>query len=162
MLSKISPLKIRKAFMSVDKWNPKLDIERLKVLRDKHTELPYKGAYLNNKEKGTYHCANCDQVLYSSEAKFDSGCGWPSFYKEINDKAVKYYKDESHGMVRVEICCNNCDGHLGHYFENEGWDKRLGVPNDARHCVNSCSLNFKNAENNRNNQHVNSITNRQI
>ncbi|AET37304.1 peptide-methionine (R)-S-oxide reductase Ecym_1046 [Eremothecium cymbalariae DBVPG len=130
----------------MSKWNPKLTAEQLLVLRDKHTERPHTGAYLLNKNQGIYHCANCDQPLYSSTTKFDSGCGWPSFYQPVNPDVLTYHKDTSLGTVRIEICCSNCDGHLGHVFEGEGWDKLLSIPKDTRHCVNSCSLNFKTAE----------------
>ncbi|KAH3899568.1 related to Peptide methionine sulfoxide reductase 2 [Saccharomycodes ludwigii] len=124
------------------KWNPSLTQEQLLVLRDKYTERPHTGAYLYNKEEGIYHCANCNSPLYKSDTKFESGCGWPSFYEEIPN-SLKYNLDSSQGMERVEICCKNCDGHLGHVFKGEGWDKQLGLPKDIRHCVNSASLKFK-------------------
>ena len=124
-------------------WNPNLTPEQLYVLKDKGTERPNTGKYLKNKDIGTYYCANCDSPLYSSETKFESGCGWPAFYEEIKPGALKYLKDETLGMVRTEICCNNCGGHLGHVFEGEGWKQHLGLPKDVRHCVNSLSLAFK-------------------
>ncbi|CCF57685.1 hypothetical protein KAFR_0D00380 [Kazachstania africana CBS 2517] len=124
-------------------WNPKLTPEQLSILKYKRTEPPNTGKYLNNKETGIYSCANCDAPLYKSETKFESGCGWPSFYEEINPQALKYIKDNSMDIQRTEICCNNCGGHLGHVFENEGWSKSLGLPKDVRHCVNSLSLTFK-------------------
>lgn len=123
-------------------WNPKLSSEQLSVLRNKGTERPYTGTYLDNKENGIYHCANCEAPLYSSGAKFDSGCGWPAFYQEVSKDALSYHRDGSLGMERVEICCGQCGGHLGHVFEGEGWQKMLGHPTDARHCVNSASLTF--------------------
>ncbi|AMD19504.1 HCL647Cp [Eremothecium sinecaudum] len=132
-----------KATMASSSWNPKLTQEQLLVLRDKFTEKPHTGAYLNNKEKGVYHCANCDQPLYKSTTKFDAGCGWPAFYEEIKSDALTYNRDTTHGMERTEICCSKCNGHLGHVFEGEGWKQRLGLPKDTRHCVNSCSLSFK-------------------
>lgn len=134
--------------MSVDKkdnngkWNSELTAEQLWVLRDKGTEPANTGKYLYNKRTGVYHCANCDSPLYNSGTKFESGCGWPSFNEEI-EGALKYETDTSHGMERTEICCRNCGGHLGHVFTGEGWNKRLGLPQDARHCVNSLSLKFK-------------------
>lgn len=134
-----------KAFMSSknQKWNPALTREQLSVLRDKNTERPNSGAYLHNKEEGVYHCANCDAPLYSSGTKFDSGCGWPAFYQEISKDALSYHRDTTLGMQRVEICCGNCGGHLGHVFEGEGWQKMLKLPTDSRHCVNSASLKFE-------------------
>lgn len=124
-------------------WNKNLSTEQLLVLRDKHTERPHTGAYLNNKESGVYHCANCDEPLYTSDTKFDSRCGWPSFYKEIKPGSITYHSDTAYGMKRTEICCGKCGGHLGHVFEGEGWKERLGLPEDVRHCVNSLSLNFR-------------------
>lgn len=124
-------------------WNPKLTHEQLLILRDKQTESPHTGAYLNNKEQGIYHCANCDSPLYSSGTKFNSGCGWPAFYQEISKDALTYNRDKSFGMTRTEICCGKCGGHLGHVFEGEGWKERLDLPSDSRHCVNSASLSFK-------------------
>jgi len=125
-----------------EKWNPDLTDSQLMILKDKYTERAHTGAYLHNKDTGVYHCANCDTPLYTSDTKFDSKCGWPSFYAEIPGSLV-YYKDITHGMNRVEICCSKCDGHLGHVFEGEGWDKVYNMPKDIRHCVNSGSLNFK-------------------
>lgn len=123
-------------------WNPELTDEQLWVLKDKGTEPANTGKYLYNYSTGVYYCANCDAPLYTSETKFDSGCGWPAFNEEIKG-ALKYKTDMSHGMMRTEICCKNCGGHLGHVFKGEGWNKRLGLPKDARHCVNSLSLKFK-------------------
>ena len=108
-------------------WNPNLTPEQLYVLKDKGTERPNTGKYLKNKDIGTYYCANCDSPLYSSETKFESGCGWPAFYEEIKPGALKYLKDET----------------LGNVFEGEGWKQHLGIPKDVRHCVNSLSLAFK-------------------
>lgn len=126
-------------------WNPELTSEQLHVLKDKGTEAPGTGKYLYNDRTGVYTCANCDAPLYRSETKFDSGCGWPAFNGEIKG-ALKYKKDFSHGMMRTEIMCAKCGGHLGHEFKGEGWNKRLNLPNDSRHCVNSLSLNFKKEE----------------
>lgn len=125
------------------KWNPNLTAAQLAVLKDGYTERPNTGAYLNNKDTGIYHCANCDSPLYKSDTKFDSGCGWPSFYEEVSPNALRRITDNSGGMERTEIRCGNCDGHLGHVFENEGWKENLGLPKDVRYCVNSLSLNFK-------------------
>ncbi|SCU98942.1 LAME_0G01156g1_1 [Lachancea meyersii CBS 8951] len=133
--------------MSTPGWNPNLTAEQLLVLRDKHTERPHTGAYLDNKETGIYHCANCDSPLYKSDTKFNSQCGWPSFYEEVSKGAITYHRDSTMGMARTEICCSNCGGHLGHVFEGEGWRERLGLPQDVRHCVNSLSLSFKKKDN---------------
>ncbi|GMM56636.1 peptide-methionine (R)-S-oxide reductase [Maudiozyma humilis] len=143
-LSLFRPLHSLKPAMST--WNPKLSPDQLHVLRDKGTERPGTGAYLANKALGVYHCANCDAPLYRSDAKFDSGCGWPSFYEEVAPGALKYTVDNSLGMERTEVTCAKCGGHMGHVFKGEGWDKRLGIASDARHCVNSLSLNFKPGE----------------
>lgn len=123
-------------------WNSNLTEEQLSILRDKHTESPNTGKYLHNKDTGVYSCANCNTPLYSSGAKFESGCGWPAFYEEISKDALTYHRDVSHGMARVEICCGKCGGHLGHVFEGEGWRELLNLPSDSRHCVNSASLKF--------------------
>ncbi|CCC68969.1 hypothetical protein NCAS_0B08850 [Naumovozyma castellii] len=124
-------------------WNPSLSKEQLAVLRDKGTEPANSGKYLHNKETGVYTCANCGNALYKSDTKFDSQCGWPSFYKEFNKDSLKYNEDVSHGMQRIEVTCQKCGGHLGHVFKGEGWTKSLGLPIDERHCINSLSLNFK-------------------
>ncbi|AGO10807.1 AaceriAFR708Wp [[Ashbya] aceris (nom. inval.)] len=134
---------LRVGSMCASKWNPQLTAEQLRVLRDRGTERPHTGAYLHNKSAGIYHCANCDMPLYSSSTKFDSGCGWPAFYQELRLGALRYIRDSSLGMERVEIRCGACDGHLGHVFEGEGFAQRLGLPQDVRHCVNSCSLRFR-------------------
>lgn len=124
------------------KWNPELTGEQLRILRDKQTERANTGKYIHNKETGVYSCANCNTPLYSSGAKFESGCGWPAFYEEISKDALTYHTDISYGMKRIEICCGKCGGHLGHVFEGEGWKELLNLPSDVRHCVNSASLKF--------------------
>eukprot|EP00803_Ostreobium_quekettii_P005950 evm.model.scf_213EXC.4 EVM.evm.TU.scf_213EXC.4 scf_213EXC:51854-54786(-) len=110
------------------------------VLREKGTEMPFSGKLDKFYEDGIYKCAGCGAELYKSEHKFDSGCGWPAFYDEI-EGAIKRYEDNSMGMRRVEIVCSNCGGHLGHVFENEG----MPTPTDVRHCVNSLSMTFEKA-----------------
>ena len=110
--------------------------EQKAVLRNKSTEAPYTGKYLDNKEDGMYKCADCGAQLFSSETKFDSKSGWPSFDNAIPG-AVKEVTDQSHGMIRTEAVCAKCGGHLGHVFEGEGMTDK-----DTRHCVNSLSIKF--------------------
>lgn len=123
--------------ISKDKWKKKLTKEQYKVLRDKETESAFTGKYWNNHEKGVYKCAGCGKPLFSSEEKFDSGSGWPSFDRPMDDANVKEKQDTSHGMIRTEVLCSNCEGHLGHVF-NDG-PKTTG----CRYCINSISLDFQ-------------------
>ncbi|HIG97769.1 MAG TPA: peptide-methionine (R)-S-oxide reductase MsrB [Candidatus Aenigmarchaeota archaeon] len=112
----------------------KLTSEQRRVLIEKGTEAPFTGKLLQNKEKGTYTCAGCGSPLFSSDVKFDSGTGWPSFYEAKN---VKLVEDNSHG-ARIEVVCAKCGGHLGHVF-----DDAPQTPTGQRFCINSCSLDFK-------------------
>ncbi len=116
--------------------NDNLTDEQKAVLHNKATEAPFTGKYLDNKETGMYNCANCNAQLFSSDTKFDSGSGWPSFDKAIPG-AVKEISDQSHGMIRTEAVCGNCGGHLGHIF-NDGPVDTTGL----RYCINSLSLDF--------------------
>lgn len=118
-----------------DEWKKTLSPEQYRVLRQKGTEAPFTGEYDSVFDPGTYTCAACGAELFSSEAKFDAHCGWPSFYDAIPD-AVVFTADDSLGMVRTEVTCANCGGHLGHVFEGEGFD----TPTDQRFCINSVSL----------------------
>ena len=102
--------------MSDKEWKAKLTPEQYNICRLKGTEAPFTGAYLNNKETGIYYCACCGNPLFSSQMKYDSGSGWPSYMAPINDKAIKEQEDESHGMRRIEVLCRHCDAHLGHVF----------------------------------------------
>ena len=118
-------------------WKSQLDELSYLVLRKAYTERPYTGKYDNFYEKGTYHCAGCDEALYKSDHKYNSFCGWPSFDREINDK-LTYDVDYKLGYPRTEIKCKKCGGHLGHVF-NDGPKETTGI----RHCVNSVALVFK-------------------
>jgi peptide-methionine (R)-S-oxide reductase len=118
-------------------WKQELTPEAFRVLRMKGTERAFTGAYWDNHEPGIYYCAGCHQRLFSSETKFDSGTGWPSFYKPIEPHLVKVVMDKSHGMIRDEVVCSNCGGHLGHVFTDGP------RPTGLRYCMNSISLDFE-------------------
>ena len=118
-------------------WKNILDEETFYVTREKGTERPFTGKYNDHFEEGVYKCVCCDAVLFESQSKFDSSCGWPSFDSQINKEAVSTALDKSHGMIRTEITCSNCDSHLGHVF-NDG-----PTETGTRYCVNSLSLKFK-------------------
>lgn len=118
-------------------WKEQLSEEEYRVLREKGTERAGTGKYLDNKEEGVYKCTGCGKPLFSSEHKFKSGSGWPSFYKPIDEKNVDEETDQSHGMRRTEVLCSDCGGHLGHVF-NDG-----PKPTGQRYCINSISLDFE-------------------
>jgi len=120
-----------------DPWKEKLSEEEYRVTRQAGTERPYTGEYLDNKATGNYTCKCCGAKLFASDAKFDSGCGWPSFFEQSEEANVVYRTDNSLGMKRTEIVCKNCDAHLGHVFDDGP------KPTGQRYCVNSISLNFK-------------------
>ena len=122
--------------MTENDYKNKLSEDAYKVCRLAATERPFTGIYNDHWEQGTYCCACCEQPLYLSTTKFNAGCGWPSFYQEV-EGAVKSKPDLSHGMNRIEILCANCDSHLGHVFDDGP------QPTGKRHCVNSLSLLFK-------------------
>jgi peptide-methionine (R)-S-oxide reductase len=121
---------------SDEDWKKQLTPEQYDVLRNKGTEAPYSGALLNNSSEGTYTCAACGAVLFDSSTKFDSHCGWPSFYDAKPD-AVIFSEDNSHGMARTEVTCANCGGHLGHIFPDAP-----DQPTGQRYCINSVALGF--------------------
>ncbi|WP_433537696.1 peptide-methionine (R)-S-oxide reductase MsrB [Micromonospora sp. CA-249363] len=117
-----------------DEWRVRLSPEEFHVLREHGTERPWTGEYVDTKTPGVYHCRACGLELFSSDTKFDSHCGWPSFDDAIPGR-VKEIEDRSLGMARTEIRCARCDSHLGHVFHGEGF-----TPKDTRHCVNSISV----------------------
>jgi methionine-R-sulfoxide reductase len=121
--------------MKTDKeWKESLTPEQYRVLRQKGTEAPFTGEYWNTSADGVYKCAGCGQELFTSESKFDSGCGWPSFDASAGEGKVKEAVDSAHGMRRTEILCSRCDGHLGHVFDDGPTETGL------RYCVNSVSV----------------------
>jgi peptide-methionine (R)-S-oxide reductase len=116
-------------------WREELSPDQYQVLREKATEAPFSGKYVNTKDDGTYACAACGTELFSSDTKFESGSGWPSFTEPMNSENVELVQDVSHGMVRTEVVCGNCGGHLGHVFDDGPRDR-----GGKRYCINSCSL----------------------
>lgn len=120
-----------------DKYKAKLTPEQYDVLFNKATEAPFSGEYDEKFDAGKYSCAACGTELFASDTKFDSQCGWPSFY-DAKKGAVEFREDNNFGVKRTEVICANCGGHLGHVFEGEGF----GTPTDQRFCINSLSLQF--------------------
>jgi peptide-methionine (R)-S-oxide reductase len=119
-------------------WRKKLTPEQYRVLREKGTEPPGLGQYVDNHEDGMYHCAACGATLFSSDTKFESGSGWPSFYKSVDEGTIELHTDNDGGMSRTEVVCAKCGGHLGHVFADAPQ-----TPTGERYCINSCALNFK-------------------
>ncbi len=125
---------------SNEEWKKELTPEQYRVLREKGTEGAFTGVYWNNHEKGTYFCAGCHQELFKSDTKFESGTGWPSFNNPVTNAAVKVITDYGHGMVRDEVVCSNCGGHLGHVFPDGP------RPTGLRYCMNSVAMVFEKKE----------------
>jgi peptide-methionine (R)-S-oxide reductase len=123
-----------------EQWREKLTPEQYRVLREKGTEAPFTGEYWDAKDEGVYRCAGCGAELFASDTKYDSGCGWPSFYAPVDQARIASEDDRSHGMRRTEVLCQSCGGHLGHVFPDGP------EPTGLRYCINSAALKLEKEE----------------
>jgi peptide-methionine (R)-S-oxide reductase len=126
--------------MTDDEWRKRLTPEQFQVLRNKGTERAFTGRYWNEKTQGVYRCAGCGESLFASDVKYDSGSGWPSFFRPLDESKVEEIVDRSHGMARTEVVCKRCGGHLGHVFDDGP------TPTGLRYCINSASLDLDPAD----------------
>jgi peptide-methionine (R)-S-oxide reductase len=126
-----------KVMKSDEEWKKELTPEQYRILRKKGTERAFTGAFWNTKDEGTYKCAGCGEMLFASDTKYDSGCGWPSFYAPANKTVIAEAEDNSHFMQRIEVLCAKCGGHLGHVFDDGP------QPTGLRYCINSAALTFE-------------------
>jgi len=136
-ISSEKEVKMGKISKSEEEWKKELPPDVCYIMRGKGTERPFSGKYYKNKEKGTYVCAACGNELFSSDSKFESGTGWPSFYEAIEKGKIETKPDSTGGMIRTEVLCGRCGGHLGHVFDDGP------APTGKRFCINSISLDFK-------------------